>query len=309
MKYFKIGAFCTMLSLLINLQVTNAQNYGNVQVAHVNDCIKRTMSLNVFITKDSIGRIAQSSSARFKTTDSLQMAVDSLNAHLAPICLQFKVCKITFVENHKYHWFNDDRQPGNGGEREFFRSTYCEDSVINVLYVGGYFSGLQASNAAGWSAGSDDFQYMVIPPAAKKKKPLIVVRGGENPLWLGKYILKTMGLRGTAGPSLVDGTDCQLPSSGDGICDTPADPQGAGEFPPTGPYPCVYSGVGQPFSTFPVDANGAVYSPMLGNLLSDHGIDCTAPSPKALTPGQYNKIIKLYYGDPLNPITSWKRYK
>jgi hypothetical protein len=310
MKYFKIPTVCIAIAFIINVQIASAQTYGNVQVAHVNDCIKRTMSLNVFIAKDSIGRIAQSSSALKLNVDSVQMAVDSLNAHLAPICLQFKVCKITFVDNHKYYWFNDDRQPGNDGEREFFRNAYCEDSVINVLYVGAYFGSLQASNAAGWSDGSDDFQYLATPPAAKKKKPLVVVKGGGNPLWLGKYILKTMGLRATSGSSeLVDGSNCELASAGDGICDTPADPQGAGEFPPTGPYPCTYSGTGQPFTTFPVDANGAVYSPMLGNLLGDHGIDCTAPSPKALTPGQYNKIIKLYYGDQSNIITSWKRYK
>lgn len=307
MKINTVLSLLTGCVILLTATLTSkAQtNYSNTQLPHVNDCIKRTMSLNVFITKDSIGRICQSSSAYKLAVDSVQLAVDSLNAHLAPICLQFKVCKITFIENHKFNWFNDDRK---FGEREDFRNLFCEDSVINVLYVGLYFSDNPGSSAISMGNGTDDFSYLLLPPIAKKKKPLVVLAAGKNPLYLAKFILKTMGLQATGSTSeLVNGSNCV--TTGDRICDTPADFSGSAEFPPTGPFPCVYSGVGQPFSNFPVDANGAIYSPMLGNLVSDHGIDCTAPAPKALTAGQYNKLIKLYYGDQSNIITSWKRYR
>ncbi|MEQ1732221.1 MAG: hypothetical protein ABL940_01025 [Bacteroidia bacterium] len=295
-----------LVFLLTTTYNTKAQTYSNTQVAHVNDCIKRTMSLNVFITKDSIGRPCQSSSAYKLAVDSVQMAVDSLNAHLAPICLQFKVCKITFVDNYKFDWFYDDRQKG---EREDFRNLYCEDSVINVLYVGLYFGDKSASNAANGGDGSDDFSFLTVAPVApKKKKPLIVLGAEKDPRFLTKFLLKTMGMQATSSNGeLVDGSNCELAGSGDRICDTPADPSGAQEGPPPATYPnCAYTGAG---GIFPVDANGAVYAPMLGNILSDHGMPCTAWAPKALTAGQYNKIIKLYYGDQSNVITSWKRYK
>ncbi len=289
-----------LVLLLTTTYNTSAQNYNNTQVAHVNDCIKRTMSLNVLIAKDSLGNACQTSGA-------LMQAVDSLNAHLAPICLQFKVCKITFVDNHKFNWFMDDRQKG---EREDFRNLYCEDSVINVLYVGLYFSNQSASNAAAGpgSDGADDFSYLSLPPLTKKKKPLIVLGAGKDPRFLTKFLLKTMGMQATGSTTeLVDGSNCETLGAGDRICDTPADPSGAQEGPPPTTYPnCIYTGVN---GSFPVDANGAVYAPMLGNILSDHGMPCTAQAPKALTAGQYNKIIKLYYGDQTNVITSWKRYK
>lgn len=92
------------------------------------------------------------------------------------------------------------------------------------------------------------------------------------------------------GGELVDGSNCA--TTGDLICDTPADPfvPGADQadfIKQQGEY-CV-------FTDKEKDANGAYYSPMVNNVMSYYS--CT---PVAFTRGQYIRMIETYRSNPLN---------
>jgi len=189
---------------------------------------------------------------------SFNRAVDDANRFFSPICFTFGTCEVDTMENYNFNKLNLESELDALWDNHTIRNR-LNIFIIDSLVV----------------AGDDG------PCGLGGGNRIILQRNCYSAL--AHELGHVFGLEHTfAGDELVDDPNCDL--TGDAICDTPADPYFEDptiiwhrdcEF--------VYDGV---------DANGQLYQPDIGNVMSYYGCDC------GFTRGQYLRMIESYLSKP-----------
>lgn len=226
--------------------------------AAITNCLNKTLSINIIIVTDSLRNPGITSTA---ITD----GIDYLNNAFSPICLSFQVCNIDTVYAYRYVKWEKVK------EHDEFEVNYCKNNIINVALV----------DVINDPAGAAGYAPLGVGMSSGIRYDLIVISKSN---WVGTTTVHEFGhyfglyhtFETTFGTEFVNTNNCQ--STGDRICDTPADID-----PAPIASPCVWNGVNR-------DPNNDLYTPMLGNFMAYHPDDC----PPAFTIGQYNRMIFCY---------------
>lgn len=224
------------------------------------------VKVHIITKSDGTGGLSESS---------LNNAMTKLNSFYANSGISFFLeGAINYINNSDYYDFNSNQE-----------SEVCSpndlSNVVNVYFFNSIVSG-----------GSSLCGYTYLPPSADR---ILMVNGcttSGNTLAheFGHYftLFHTHGKtnNGTT-DELVDGSNCV--TSGDDICDTPADPNLSGNV----NGQCQYTGSFK-------DANGDLYTPMVNNVMSYAPGNCR----NAFTSGQYDRIRNGFFAgrDYLNFI-------
>lgn len=219
------------------------------------ECIDRTYSVVVHIVKDTFGTTNFDIS---KLTTSIQY----LNTAFSPICVNFNICDVRYISNYN---FDDWELAKNDYEAACL---YSEPKHINLFFVQKITS-FEGNGFATQNGIVTSWKNIIV-----LNKNFIL---SNIVHYFGHYfgLLDTFEL-----DEKVDGSNCT--SSGDKICDTPADP-------PRGTlnnHTCDYV-------DNVVDVNGQYYKPLVENFMSNYG-DCR----KSFTHQQYEQMIKTIKINP-----------
>lgn len=235
-------------------QKANALSVSEAAYTVPDLCLKKEVSVYAYIVKDSLGKT-------IITAADVMQAIDTANKYFRPICLSFKVCKITYIDNWKYDDFSQK------AEENEVRNLYCTPKVINMFFVKTI---IDPAGAGGYAP--------VATALPLDPKDIIVIKKGGAPA-MGRVITHEFGhffglyhtFEVSFGTELVNESNCA--TAGDLICDTEADIN-----PVTMVPTCQYTGNTK-------DAMGNFYMPPIGNIMSYHP-NCFC----RFTTGQYNKM-------------------
>ena len=188
---------------------------------------------------------------------------DFLNELFLPINLQFEICEEIQIPNYGYNELSNIPDPGvDWDEEDEMLAQYYVENVINVYYVETIINDPPAVGYAYFPGGPD----------------VIVLEKGSGALTLAHEMGHFFGLYHTfeveLGIEFVNGTNCA--TSGDLVCDTPADNQGPVND-------CQYD-------AYIADGNGDPYIPHINNIMSYYPPDCIFQ----FTAGQYNRMAWQY---------------
>lgn len=189
-------------------------------------CLNRELSLVFHIVLDSMGQPGV-------TQAEIDVCVTNLNLAWKPICISFKSCSLNYVPDYNYNQWEEDY------DEPTFSGNYYGDNTIDVVLVENI---VLPAGAAGYAS--------TMGHIVMNKNAL----SGITPIHEMGHLF---GLPHTFEPGeMVRRTNCY--TSGDGFCDTEADPHPDGEV--TG-APCG-------FQPGPKDANNDYYTPPLDNYMT-----------------------------------------
>ncbi len=200
----------------------------------------KTFSIVAHIVRDTSKNLAVDSTA-------VRNEIANMNKYFAPIGAKFEVCKINVIPNYALFELIDDK------EYEEMLNMYHVDNRINMFFVNSYGGGELFGFAE--PKGIENLEnegIVVLKPHATAAKMAHL---------MGHYFGLVHTFE-TAG-ELVKRTNCA--TTGDKICDTPADPFQLGDDPdllldaPTNP--CRFIDKSR-------DANSEYYTPDVGNIMS-----------------------------------------
>ena len=189
---------------------------------------------------------------------------DSLNVFFEPINLRFEICEEVRIPNYNYDELANVPDPDDveWDEEDEMLAQYYTENVINVYYVTSIINEPPAAGYAYFPGGPD----------------VIVLEKGSGPLVLAHEMGHFFGLYHTfeteLGTEFVNGSNCA--TTGDLVCDTPADNNGPVD--------------GCQYNAYIPDANGDPYIPHINNIMSYYPADCTIQ----FTSGQYNRMAWQY---------------
>ncbi len=218
--------------------------------------LNKTLSVNVYI-------LAAAFNVYDIGTGVIEDEWEDLNELFEPIGLSFQICGWHFVPN--YNWNVVDREPNTEtgmNTEDAILSQFYIPKTINVYYVGDIINP-EIAGYAYFPGGPD----------------VIVVRKGAGSGVLAHEMGHFFGLYHTFetsyGLELANGSNCS--STGDLVCDTPADNNGSFNL-----DECEYTDMA-------TDANGQPYTPYLSNIMAYYG-GCGCK----FTVGQYNRMAWMY---------------
>lgn len=222
----------------------------------INDCAPKTISLAIHIVNDSLFE-------RKLSDASINRDIDSLNAHFAPICLQFQICEVNDITHNR--WARMIK-----GVRDYeIADLYDRPNMINI-----YFTDSIDGEPLGYAPLGDT----IIPSISDLRDAIFIQKySGYNTIIheFGHYFGLSHTFETDNGVELADGSNCE--TAGDKICDTPADDN---------------SGTVNRFCEFEMtntDANGDYYTPDICNQMGYYSV-C---SYKRFTIGQYNRMLEV----------------
>jgi hypothetical protein len=233
--------------------------FSNWAVSQTTDrlpCIEKKFSIVVHIVKDSLGHVNPA-----YTTAAIQKDVDSLNKNFAPICVSFEVCLFDSIDNFEY------LQVDSAKEWKEMQNLYNLKDRINIYYV----KTITAPASAGFATPSGI--------TVLNKGGIVISATGERVLSheMGHYFGLYHTFETKFGNELVNGSNCA--TTGDKICDTPADPNG------TVNAACQ-------FTSMQKDAKGQYYNPITTNIMSYYPDTCKCNP--GFTHDQYKKMANTY---------------
>lgn len=224
--------------------------------------LNKTLSVHIYIVASSFN------SWDYSSADYLPNWEEA-NSYFELMGMTFEICSETLIPNYQYNFISDKDEPDPGFRRELdMRAEFYTDNVINVYYVGDidHSSGLNVDGYAYFPGGAD----------------VIVLKKDHGDLTIEHELGHFFGLYHTfetdLGLEFVDGSNCE--SSGDLVCDTPADNDGN-----INQADCQYNDLS-------TDANGDHYTPYLSNIMSYYG-DCRCK----FSVGQYNRMAWTYLNE------------
>lgn len=239
-------------------------------------CLNKNFNTIVHVAVDSLNRDPIASDAFIN-----QMLLET-SEFFAPICISFSACEINIIDDD-YSYSNLQNSPVPLDERiakmeALFHkplriNIFVVDSIQNVECGLGEFEGIKTQNEA---------------IAIIELNNCPDIRPSQN---LAHQLGHLFGLYDTFaipnGIELVDGSNCD--STGDMICDTPADPYGRVIPIPNDTLNYTFSYLrGCEFIFEAQDTNGEFYQPDVGNIMSAYPCKC------GFTREQYLKMVEVY---------------
>lgn len=264
----KIKIFLSLL-IVFSLSYVNAQDrcgtivsddYMRVhynQVSSLNyqahdTCLNKKLSIIFHIVLDSSNNAGV-------TPGDLSACVNQLNSYFDRICITFMNCSTNYIPNYNYNQWQD-----NIHEPPVFANYYA-DSVINIYIVESIVTPAGASGYAYMPGGAD---------AIVLSKSSLT---GLTPVHEMGHFFGLPHTFENAGSELVNGSNCA--TTGDGFCDTEADPYPAGQN-ASAPCGITYG---------PQDPNGDYYTPPVDNIMTYYkGCRCR------FTQQQYNHMAYMF---------------
>jgi hypothetical protein len=228
-------------------------------------CIDKTFSVVVHIVKDSLHQANV-------TEASIITAIEGASTYFAPICVSFKVCEIRYIENYAYDDIDINK------DFPEIRHQYNVKNRINVYWVKG-FMGLPNAGFAVLAGITNTNDQAVI--MKKSSAGDVVAMAHEMGHYWGLYHTFEAAANGK---ELADGSNCS--TTGDLICDTPADPY----INPIPPIPNYINGACQ-FISMDKDTKGHYYDPNTNNIMSYYLCNCGT-----FTDGQFQRMVSIYLG-------------
>jgi hypothetical protein len=192
-------------------------------------CLNRELSLVFHIVLDSMGQPGV-------TLADIDSCVAKLNRIWKPICVGFKRCSLNYVPDYNYNQWHDIY------DEPTFSNNYYVDNTIDIVLVDNI---VLPANAAGYAS---TMGHIVMNKSVILSNTPVHEMGHLFGL---PHTFETAG-----GNELVRRTNCY--ASGDGFCDTEADPHPAGQVP----------GAHCDFQPGPQDANSDYYTPPLDNYMT-----------------------------------------
>jgi hypothetical protein len=260
---------CALFLLLILFVTGNAQTCGTTASAaymrtHYNTissvsyqphdtCLNKKLSILFHVVLDS------SNNTGIVPSD-LTTCVNNLNNYFKRICITFMNCSTNYIPNFNYNQWN-----GPIHEPMVFPNYYV-DSVINIYVVQTISA---PSNIGGYAYMPGGPDVIVLQKANLTDLTPVHEMGHFFGL---PHTFETAG-----GSELVNESNCA--TSGDGFCDTEADPHPAGE---NDNEPCS-------FTYGPQDPNGNYYTPPVDNIMTYYK-NCRC----RFTQQQYNHMAYMY---------------
>ena len=255
-----------LLTLLVIMTINqSAQAQNNYTRQKTLPCLDKTFTIVAHIVRDSLGNYGI-------TEGAINERIQELNVYFEPICAKFKVCEFRYIENFRY----DEILEGEIGKLDEMVALYHQKNRINVWFVTELdFDPL--INIVGVSFGN--ISKLTSGGIALEKEVGAAVYAHEFGHFFG--LLHTFNK--TDEPELANGSNCA--TTGDFICDTPADPYVVGVDLSTYislDHPCrfIYAGL---------DENDEYYNPDVSNIMSYYsGCSCS------FTHDQYIKMANSY---------------
>lgn len=205
-------------------------------------CVNKKFSIVAHIVLDSLKRPGTSQADILRD-------IDSLNEAMKDVCISFQICELNIIENSVFNYFHEDSVWSE------LRFNYNKKNRINMYFVSSIIAPAGERGLSTQSGiGILDTSAILI-----RKDPHMF---GTIAHQIGHYF----GLHNTFGEiptELVNGSNCS--TTGDSLCDTPADPFILG------------SGISNyinncKFVNTEKDANGDYYIPHVGNIMGNYGV-------------------------------------
>lgn len=221
-------------------------------------CINKTFNVVAHVVKNAEGKVVT-------TPGEINNTLAEVNKLFAPICVQFEVCEFNLIDNYRYDTLELE------SEWAELQALYGQPYKINIYFVGN----IAFSDACG-IAGS-----LISTPT--NTRGILLPCNGALAHEMGHFF----GLKHTFGEGvekteeLVKGGNCE--TTGDFICDTPADPYITRDS-----IPDYVDGSKCRFINMDRDAQGEWYVPHVGNIMSYYPCACE------FTDGQYRFMVETY---------------
>lgn len=228
-------------------------------------CINKNYNLLAHVAVDSADR------APLYTMVDLDTMVMKLNEFFSPICVSFSLCEYNILEND-YSLGRVVNQPLTVDEQLLeLKNRFTLRRRINVFFL----DYINDENC-----GTSTFEGILTELDAN----IFTERTCADELagQVAHHLGHTFGLSNTYDPltiELVDGTNCL--TTGDLLCDTPADPYGQSNVTPAeqelidqGLLVAAFYGASCEFVYEVKDPNGQYYQPDMGNIMSAYPCKC-----------------------------------
>jgi hypothetical protein len=211
-RYISILFFILFINIKSYSQFTNDANsfysYAATRNASINfdrvlPCYEKTLSVSVFVVLDSLG---QSNI----TNNQINKAIDSLNAKFSPICIQFRVCSTTEIANFQWDTLKVNDNDGLQEEAQLITNHFV-DHTINLYFVAAFEN---LPGESGFTSYTPSYQSIFMIKDQLDDYELVHEFGH----FFG--LLHTFGLGNSS--EYANGSNCT--TTGDFLCDTPADP-------------------------------------------------------------------------------------
>jgi len=276
MKRFILILYATIYALILIAPLTLT---AQVQLHHANQdlpCINKNYNILAHVAVDSTGRTP------LYTEQALNKMLTELNDFFRPICVSFSICE--------YHVLEDDYSLGRvidqpltvDDQLQELKNRFSLRRRINV-----YFLDFIDNNYCGESTFEGILTLLDANIFIEQTCPDDL--SGQ----LAHHLGHTFGLRNTFDPAtieLVDGSNCT--TTGDLLCDTPADPLGQTFISPADQLLLNQEMLdttfvrGCEFVYEIKDPNGEYYQPDMGNIMSNYPCKC------GFTQDQYRLMVE-----------------
>lgn len=239
----------------------------SAQLHHANrdlPCVNKNYNLLVHVAVDSTLR------RPLYTEAQLNRMIETLNEFFEPICVSFSMCEYNILEDD-YSLGRIDLHPiSQADQLEELKTRFSLRRRINIFFL---------DYILGSACGTSTFQSILTERDAN-----IYVERSCNEALAGQvahHLGHTFGLRNTFDPGtveLVDGSNCE--TTGDLLCDTPADPFGQPLTPAqeadaeAGRLQAAFINGSCEFVYGVRDPNGEWYQPDVGNIMSAYPCKC-----------------------------------